>query len=133
MVIGMLGGSFCPPTITHIELSNMCVEKGYSDKVIWVPVNDAYRKKTNIDSEYRVEMVKLALADEENIGYSLHEQNHKEIIRTLPSIRELQEIYKNDKLLFIAGADKLKQKWMQKEEFFKEGTTLDNTIKAKNS
>ena len=60
MVIGILGGSFCPPTNAHIELSNMCVEKGICDKVIWVPVNDSYKKKTNISAKHRVEMVKLA-------------------------------------------------------------------------
>lgn len=58
MIIGMLGGSFCPPTIAHLELSKMCIEQGLCDKVIWVPVNDAYRKSTNIQAEHRVNMVK---------------------------------------------------------------------------
>ena len=81
----MLGGSFCPPTKAHIEISNMCIEQGLCDKVIWAPVNEAYRKSTNIEAYHRVEMVKLALANEQNIDYSLHEQNHTEIIRTLES------------------------------------------------
>ena len=120
MVIGMLGGSFCPPTKAHVELSNMCVEKGLCDKVIWVPVNEAYRKATNIAAKHRIEMVKLALMNEPNINYSLHEQAHDEIIRTLESAKELQEIYPNDKILFIAGADKLGFKWMQREEFVRD-------------
>lgn len=120
MIIGMLGGSFCPPTKAHIELSNICVEQGLCDKVIWVPVNEAYRKSTNISAKHRIEMVKLALATEPNIGYSLHEQNHEDIIRTLESAKELQEIYPNDKILFIAGADKLGFKWMQREEFVRD-------------
>ena len=120
MVIGMLGGSFCPPTKAHVELSNMCVEKGLCDKVIWVPVNEAYRKATNIAAKHRIEMVKLALMNEPNINYSLHEQAHDEIIRTLESAKELQEIYPNDKILFIAGADKLGFKWMQREEFIRD-------------
>lgn len=120
MTIGMLGGSFCPPTKAHVELSNICVEKGLCDKVIWVPVNEAYRKATNIAAKHRIEMVKLALMNEPNIDYSLHEQNHDEIIRTLESAKELQEIYPNDKILFIAGADKLGFKWMQREEFIRD-------------
>ena len=120
MVIGMLGGSFCPPTKAHVELSNMCVEKGLCDKVIWVPVNEAYRKATNIAAKHRIEMVKLALMNEPNINYSLHEQTHDEIIRTFESAKELQEIYPNDKILFIAGADKLGFKWMQREEFIRD-------------
>lgn len=120
MVIGMLGGSFCPPTKAHIELSNMCIEQGLCDKVIWVPVNEAYKKSTNIAAHHRIEMVKLALADETNIDYSLHEQSHRDIIRTFESIQELQKLYPNDKILFIAGADKLGFKWMQREEFVRD-------------
>ena len=117
MIIGVLGGSFCPPTNAHIELSKKCIEAGLCDKVIWVPVNDAYRKSTNISAKHRCAMVDLALKGEANITYSLHEQNHKDIIRTLPSLKELQKLYPNDELRFIAGADKLAFKWIQKEEF----------------
>lgn len=117
MVIGVLGGSFCPPTIAHIELSKRCIEAGFCDKVIWVPVNDAYRKSTNIAAKHRCEMVKLALMNEPNIEMSLHEQNHKDIIRTLESLQELQKMHPNDELKFIAGADKLLFKWIQREAF----------------
>ena len=117
MIIGVLGGSFCPPTNAHIELSKQCIESGLCDKVIWVPVNDAYRKSTNISAKHRCAMVDLALRNESDITYSLHEQNHKDIIRTLPSLKELQALHPNDELRFIAGADKLAFKWIQKEEF----------------
>ena len=120
MVIGMLGGSFCPPTVAHLELSKKCIEAGLCDKVVWVPVNDAYRKETNIPAVHRIEMVKLTLANENDVTYSLHEQNHKDIIRTYESMKELQEIYPNDKLLFIAGADKMGFKWFQREAFVRD-------------
>lgn len=120
MIIGMLGGSFCPPTIAHLELSRKCVEAGFCDKVVWVPVNDAYRKATNIAAKHRIEMVKLALENEKNITYSLHEQNHKDIIRTYESIQELQALYHNDKIVFIAGADKMGFKWFQREAFVRD-------------
>lgn len=120
MVIGMLGGSFCPPTIAHVELSRKCIEAGLCDKVVWAPVNDAYRKATNIPAKHRIEMVKLALQNEPNITYSLHEQNHKDIIRTYESIQELQQQYPNDKIVFIAGADKMGFKWFQREAFVRD-------------
>lgn len=120
MLIGMLGGSFCPPTIAHLELSKKCIEAGFCDKVVWVPVNDAYRKSTNIEAKHRIEMVRLALEGEENVTYSLHEQEHKEIIRTYESIQELQALYPNDKIVFIAGADKMGFKWFQREEFVRD-------------
>lgn len=117
MNIGVLGGSFNPPTNAHIELSRLCIEKGFCDKVIWVPVNDAYRKPTNISSKHRVNMVKLALLDEPDITYSLHELDYDRIVRTLESMQILKQSYPNDHLHFIAGADKLVLKWMQREEF----------------
>ncbi len=120
MTIGMLGGSFCPPTIAHLELSKKCIEAGYCDKVIWVPVNDAYRKSTNIPAKYRIDMVKLTLEKQENITYSLHEQDYDRIIRTLESIKVLQEKYPDDKIVFIAGADKMGMKWFQNEEFVRD-------------
>ena len=129
MIIGVLGGSFCPPTIAHLELSRQCLKSGLCDKVIWVPVNDAYKKSTNIPAKHRCEMVRLTLQNEENIEFSLHEQKHKDIIRTYESLQELQSLYPNDKLLFIAGADKLRFKWIQREAFVKNfGLILTNRV-----
>ena len=116
----MLGGSFCPPTKAHLELSKKCIESGLCNKVVWVPVNDAYKKATNIPAKHRIEMVKLALENEKDITYSLHEQNHDEIIRTYESIQELQKVYPNDKVVFIAGADKINFKWFQREAFVRD-------------
>ena len=120
MVIGMLGGSFCPPTKAHLELSQKCIEAGFCDKVIWVPVNDAYRKDTNIHSRFRNEMVRLTLDGQPNISYSLHEQDYDRIVRTFESIQILQSKYPNDKIVFIAGADKMGMKWFQREEFVRD-------------
>lgn len=115
MVIGVLGGSFCPPTNAHIELSRECIKQGLCEKVIWVPVNDAYRKSTNISSVHRVNMVKLALQNEENISYSLHEMDVDSVVYTIDSLQMLKQKYPNDKILFIAGADKMGFKWFQRE------------------
>ena len=127
MTIGVLGGSFCPPTIAHLELSRQCLKTGLCDKVVWVPVNDAYKKSTNISAKHRCAMVRLTLQNEEKIECSLHEQKHKDIIRTYESLQELQALYPNDKLLFIAGADKLRFKWIQREAFVRDfGLILTN-------
>jgi nicotinate-nucleotide adenylyltransferase len=120
MRIGMLGGSFCPPTTAHLELSKKCIEAGFCDKVIWVPVNDAYKKSTNIPERFRNEMVKLMLKNEENISYSLHEQHYDRIVKTIESLRILQSLFPDDKIIFIAGADKMSFKWFQREELVRD-------------
>lgn len=127
MVIGVLGGSFCPPTIAHLELSKKCIELGLCDKVVWVPVNDAYKKETNIAAAHRVEMVKLALNGEENVTYSLHEQGYNKMVYTYDSLKMLQKLYPNDRIVFIAGADKLPFKWFQREALVRDfGFILTN-------
>lgn len=127
MVIGMLGGSFCPPTVAHLELSRKCVELGLCDKVIWVPVNDAYKKDTNIAAKHRVEMVRLTLENEQNITYSTHEQGYDKMVYTYDSLKMLQKQYPDAKIMFIAGADKLPLKWFQREALLSEfGFILTN-------
>ena len=127
MVIGVLGGSFCPPTIAHLELSKKCIELGLCDKVVWVPVNDAYKKSTNIEAKHRIEMVRLALKDEENVFYSLHEQGYDTMVYTYNSLMMLQEMYPDDRIVFIAGADKLPFRWFQREALVRDfGFILTN-------
>lgn len=127
MVIGVLGGSFCPPTIAHIELSQRCTDEGLCDKVIWVPVNDAYKKTTNIEAKHRIEMVRLTLADQKNITYSAHEQNFDKMVYTYDTLQILQKQYPDDKIVFIAGADKLPFKWFQREALVRDfGFILTN-------
>jgi nicotinate-nucleotide adenylyltransferase len=127
MVIGMLGGSFCPPTIAHLELSKKCIELGLCDKVVWVPVNDAYKKDTNIEAKHRIEMVKIALQNEEDVTYSLHEQGYNKMVYTYDSLQMLQKQYPDDRIVFIAGADKLPFKWFQREALIRDfGFILTN-------
>ena len=127
MVIGMLGGSFCPPTVAHLELSRKCVELGLCDKVIWVPVNDAYKKDTNIAAKHRIEMVRLTLENEQNVTYSTHEQGYDKMVYTYDSLKMLQKQYPDAKIMFIAGADKLPLKWFQREALLSEfGFILTN-------
>jgi nicotinate-nucleotide adenylyltransferase len=120
MTIGVLGGSFCPPTIAHVELSKMCVKQGLCDKIIWVPVNDAYRKETNIPAKHRVAMVELAIANEPVIECSLHEMDYNEVVYTIDTLKILRKLYPNDKILFIAGADKMGYKWFRREEMVRD-------------
>lgn len=116
----MLGGSFCPPTLAHVELSKKCIESGLCDRVVWVPVNDAYKKKTNIEAKHRVEMVRLTLKNEDYINYSTHEQGYDKMVYTYDSLKTLQMYNPHDRIVFIAGADKLPLKWFQREALLSE-------------
>jgi len=45
MKIGFFGGSFNPPTNAHIALAQKAIKECMLDKVVFVPMNDYYRKK----------------------------------------------------------------------------------------
>ena len=115
MIIGVLCGSFSPPTIAHVNLSQACITQGLCDKIIWVPSNDAYKKSTNIKASHRCEMSRLATKDHENIVVSDHELKHETTISTFDSLKQIQLMYPGDTIRFIFGADKLHYRWIQKE------------------
>ena len=45
MKIGIFGGSFNPPHNMHKNISIELLEKGYLDKIFYVPTGDSYNKK----------------------------------------------------------------------------------------
>lgn len=45
MKIGFFGGSFNPPTNAHIYLAKEAINQCNLDKVIFIPMNDYYKKK----------------------------------------------------------------------------------------
>ena len=65
--IGFFGGCFNPPNNLHINIANNLINSKKLDKVIFVPVNDFYKKDSLIDAKYRYEMLKLAVKDYSNL------------------------------------------------------------------
>lgn len=58
--IGFFGGCFNPPTNIHINIANNLIEQGKLDKVVFVPVNDYYKKQDLAEAKHRYNMLKLA-------------------------------------------------------------------------
>ena len=94
--IGFFGGCFYPPTNIHIQLTNNLVKTKKLDKVIFVPVNDSYIKNGLISAEHRLNMIKLAIKDNNKL--------------------EVDDIeIKEDKKLFAVDAfDLINQKYFKK-------------------
>ena len=58
--IGFFGGCFNPPTNMHIKIANDLIKEGKLDKVIFIPMNDFYKKEELIEAKHRFNMLKLA-------------------------------------------------------------------------
>ncbi|MBQ3146057.1 MAG: nicotinate-nicotinamide nucleotide adenylyltransferase [Clostridia bacterium] len=65
--IGFFGGCFNPPTNMHIRIANNLIKEGKLDKVVFVPMNDFYKKEGLIKSKHRYNMLKLAIEGYNNL------------------------------------------------------------------
>lgn len=65
--IGFFGGCFNPPTNIHINIANNLIKQGKLDKVIFVPVNDYYKKQGLVEAKHRYNMLKLATKQYDNL------------------------------------------------------------------
>lgn len=108
---GILGGTFNPPHIAHIEMARAAVETEGMNRVILIPNGDPPHKAVTVSAEDRLNMTRLA-ADElkDIIGEGRIMVSDIEISRPgysflVNTIEQLKQEYPEDELYFIAGGD----------------------------
>lgn len=111
MKIGFFGGCFNPPTNIHIKIANDLIKQGKLDKVVFVPVNDYYKKENLVEANHRYNMLKLA-----TMGYDNLEVDDIEIKenRKLFAVDAFEVIYnsafaKDTEVYLIMGSDNYKK------------------------
>ncbi len=113
MKIGVFGGSFNPPHKMHLNIGEELINKQYVDKVIYVPTGSKYKYKNNLlPDKNRYEMVELMIKHNENLLVSDYELK-SEVVYTCETLAHFKEVYPNDDIYFICGADNLSylDKW----------------------
>ncbi|MCL2155275.1 MAG: nicotinate-nucleotide adenylyltransferase [Leptospirales bacterium] len=115
--IGIFGGTFNP--IHHGHLINIAlVKENFSlDLIFFVPVKDPVHKllSANILPGNRMEMVKLAIAEEEHYKVLDIEIKRESPSYTITTLEELKKIYCNDDLFLIIGSDSFNELDIWKE------------------
>lgn len=107
MKIGILGGSFNPPHKMHLRMGYELLEKGYVDKVIYVPTGSKYKYKNNLVADHhRYKMLEAMIKDDARLGLSDYELKD-EVVYTCDTLKYFQEVYPNDEIYFVCGADNL--------------------------
>ena len=119
--IGVFGGTFDPVHYGHILLVRQAVSELALDKAIVVPArNQPFKLDRNVTSgEHRMNMLKLAFADDDIISISDIELKKEAVSYTIDTLREIRRIYGSSAdIFFILGADAfLKiEKWKDAEE-----------------
>jgi nicotinate-nucleotide adenylyltransferase len=105
--VGILGGAFNPPHIGHLVCAQEALIKLELDTVVWVPVGEAPHRELQDDPgpEARLEMVELAIADDERFTASRIEIDREGPSYTLDTLEELHEQSSKDELFLILGGD----------------------------
>ncbi len=107
MKIGLFGGSFDPIHRAHIYLAEELLESGMLDKVIFIPtyIQPFKSAKCSSNAHHRLRMIELAIEDYENMEVSDFEIRKKGVSYTYATLKYFENLYKEDQLFFIAGAD----------------------------
>lgn len=104
MKIGIFGGSFNPPHNMHQDIANGLIKKGYIDKVIFVPTGNRYDKKELVEAKERYHMLQLICNKDEQVSDFEITNN---LVYTYQTLEHFKNLYINDEILFIVGADNL--------------------------
>lgn len=126
--IGIMGGTFDPIHIGHMQLAEQALAEAELDSVLFIPNHTPWMKhdRTVTGAEHRAAMVKLAIE-----GYPAFKLSTVEIDAggnsyTWQTLETLKEQYPGDEFFFILGADSLLsiEKWAHPEKIFENAVIL---------
>lgn len=108
-LIGIMGGTFNPIHIGHIEIAKAAYEQYHLDSIWFMPNHiPAYKAEDCIVSgEKRLEMVRLATEDISYCKVSDFELKRQGNTYTIDTLKLLKEQYPEHTFYFIMGADSL--------------------------
>ena len=110
MRIGVFGGTFDPPHVGHLLLASDACESLRLDRLIFIPVWTQPLKVGTppvASPQDRLEMVRLAVADDANYAVDDTEITRKGLSYTVDTLEHLAERYKGAKLFLLMGQDAL--------------------------
>jgi nicotinate-nucleotide adenylyltransferase len=105
--IGILGGAFNPPHTGHLVCAQEAFVQLELERVLFVPVGHAPHRELAGDpgAEARLEMVELAIGDDERFAVSRAELEREGPSYTADTLQSLNESSPDDELFLILGGD----------------------------
>lgn len=109
--IGIMGGTFNPIHIGHLIAAEEVSVKMGLDNIIFIPTGNPPHKNKNIilPALHRLEMVNLAIKNNDKFQISEMEINREGKTYTYDTLLELHNLYSDSELFFIIGYDTLKE------------------------
>lgn len=103
--LGIFGGSFDPPHVGHVLFVRYVLVTALVDRVIVVPVRSHAFDKKLLGYDERLELVRIAFADEPRALVSDVERQLPDPSYTYNSVAALREQYPGDTLRLLVGTD----------------------------
>ena len=115
MKVGIFGGTFNPPHKTHLQIATQAVKQLGLDKLLVFPCGNPPHKSCSVDSAHRLQMARLAFSSIDGVVVDDYEIASTNKSYTAKTLQYVKQIYPNDQLYLIIGADSLNylQDWYQ--------------------
>jgi len=105
--IGILGGTFDPAHVGHIQISKLAKKKFKLDRIIWaVTKKNPFKTKSSLDLKERINIAKKINLKNKFIKIGFFEDKIKSN-KTINLIKFFIKKNKNTEIYFIMGADNL--------------------------
>ncbi len=123
--IGLFGGSFDPVHLAHLILAERAREECELDRVIFMPARQPPHKQRSAlaPAADRLQMLRLAIADNPFFELSTLEFERQEPSYTLLTVRRLRQTLGSDSILFLMlGSDSIHDlpNWWRPDELIRE-------------
>lgn len=126
--IGIMGGTFDPIHIGHLQLAEQALTEWKLDFILFVPNHTPWMKQDRAVTEAgrRTAMVKLAIEGHPRFRLSTVEIDAGGNSYTWQTLETLKAQYPGDTFFFILGADSLLsiEKWAHPEKIFENAVIL---------
>ena len=116
--IGIFSGTFDPVHSGHISFAIEAMKDCNLDKVVFLPETSPREKEDVTDISLRIEALKKAIGDNENLEVMQLDDEQFTIGETLP---KLKDIFKNSSLTLLIGSDIVKTlsyRWKDIDKLF---------------
>lgn len=108
--IGILGGSFDPVHIGHLQLARDALEQLGLAEVRFIPAGQPWQKHVVADAAQRAHMVELAIGGEPRLVLDMHEIERGGPTYTIDTLRALRAALGADvPLVLIIGGDQMQR------------------------
>lgn len=104
--IGLLGGTFNPPHLAHLQLARSAVEILHLDHLFWIPCKPWQKADQKIvDGHRRCAMVDLMLENESKMSVDTCEVDRTRDSYSIDTIKEIRARFPEATIYFVMGSD----------------------------